>query len=171
MERQPRYNFFMDTSLEGRLGQLLKARAWKIAFAESCTGGLVGHRITNVPGSSDYYLGSVTAYANEAKVKLLGVSQNTLEQFGAVSSETVEEMAAGIRVGLAADMGISISGIAGPGGGTPEKPVGLVWIGMSAPDFELSQKFHFIGERTVVKEQAADQAIQMAISYLEQKLK
>ena len=160
----------MDNSKEIALGKLLKEKSLKIAFAESCTGGLVGHRLTNIPGSSEYYLGSVTAYANKAKLQLLGVSNDTLEKAGAVSKETVAEMAAGIRAALDADIGISISGIAGPGGGTPEKPVGLVWIGLSADEFEWAQKFHFKGPRIEVKEQAADQALEMAISFLQEKI-
>ena len=159
----------MENSKEFKLGKLLKEKNLKIAFAESCTGGLVGHRLTNISGSSDYYLGSVTAYANEAKMRLLGVSKDTLQNFGAVSDETVGEMAAGIRNALEADIGISISGIAGPGGGTPEKPVGYVWIALSADNFEWAQNHHFKGSRIEVKEQAADQAFEMAISYLQGK--
>jgi len=164
-----RYNFYMDNSKELELGKLLTDHDLNISFAESCTGGLVGHRLTNIPGSSEYYLGSVTAYANEAKYRLLEVSQNTLETFGAVSKETVVEMAVGIRAVLEADIGISISGIAGPGGGTKEKPVGLVWIGLSAVDLELSRNYHFVGSRAEVKTQAADQAIDVAIKYLKEK--
>lgn len=159
----------MDISKEIELGKHLKEKGLKIAFAESCTGGLVGHRVTNVPGSSEYYLGSVTAYANEAKIRLLGVSKDTLLMAGAVSKEIVEEMAAGIRDALDADIGISISGIAGPGGGTAEKPVGLVWIGLAADQFERAQKYNFQGSRIDIKEQAADQAFEMAISYLREK--
>ncbi len=161
----------MDTSLEEKLGQLLRERGLNIALAESCTGGLVGHRLTNIPGSSDYYLGSVTAYANEAKMKLLSVKSDTLEMHGAVSQESVAEMAAGIRAALRSDLGISISGVAGPGGGTPEKPVGLVWIGLSAEHFEWAQNYHFAGPRDQVKEQAADKALEIAIAYLEGSLK
>ena len=160
----------MKISREEKLGKLLREKHWKIAIAESCTGGLVGHRLTNVPGSSEYYLGSVTAYANEVKMKLLSVSKVTLDKHGAVSHESVVEMAAGIRSLLDAAMGVSISGIAGPGGGTKEKPVGLVWIGLSADDFECAQSYHFDGQRHEVKEKAADKALDMAISYLERKL-
>jgi PncC family amidohydrolase len=150
---------------------LLRARGLRLALAESCTGGLVGHRLTNVPGSSTYYMGSVTAYAYEAKVRLLGVSWKTLERHGAVSAETVREMALGARRALAADIGISVSGIAGPGGGTPEKPVGLVWMGLSAADGIWAREYHFKGERIRVKEQAAEAALQLGIEYLEGKLK
>jgi PncC family amidohydrolase len=131
---------------------------------------LVGHRITNVPGSSTYYMGSVTAYAYEAKVRLLDVSWATLEQHGAVSPETVTEMARGARQALAADLGIAISGIAGPGGGTPEKPVGLVWMGLSAPDGDWTRSFNFDGDRLLVKKQAAEAALQFGLDYLDGKL-
>ena len=146
----------MEKSFEIRVGEILRQRGLTFAVAESCTGGLVGHRITNVPGSSDYYLGSVTAYAYEAKVRLVGVKWATLDAYGAVSDEVVLEMAAGVREALGADVGISISGIAGPGGGTPEKPVGLVYFGMSIGEENLSTHRIFEGERVQVKEQAAD---------------
>ncbi len=146
----------MDNSLEIRVGALLRQRGLTLALAESCTGGLVGHRVTNVPGSSEYYLGSVTAYAYEAKVRLLGVTWETLEAHGAVSDETVLEMAAGVRKALGADVGASISGIAGPGGGMPGKPVGLVYFGLSIGEETLSTHRIFKGERVEVKEQAAE---------------
>lgn len=146
----------MKTKSEIRVGELLRQRGLTLAAAESCTGGLVGHRITNVPGSSDYYLGSVTAYAYEAKVHLLGVKWSTLDAHGAVSDEVVLEMAAGVRAVLGADVGISISGIAGPDGGTAEKPVGLVYFGMSIGEENLSTRCIFEGERVQVKEQAAE---------------
>src|SRR3972149_5299534 len=131
--------------LEDLVGELLKQRRWKLAAAESCTGGLIGHRLTNVPGSSIYYQGSVTAYAYEAKVRLLGVRWETLKKYGAVSQEVVLEMARGVRKALAADIGLSVSGIAGPGGGTPDKPVGLTWIGLSTDDLERAWSFIWPG--------------------------
>jgi PncC family amidohydrolase len=145
---------------------LLRARGLRLAVAESCTGGLIGHLITNVPGSSTYYMGSVTAYAYEAKVRLLGVRWETLEKFGAVSKETVLEMACGVRTALAADIGLSVSGIAGPGGGTPDKPVGLVWIGLSAEQVDEAWRNVWPGDRLQVKEQSAQAALQMLIDYL-----
>ena len=135
-------------------------------MAESCTGGLIGHLLTNVPGSSTYYMGSVTAYAYEAKVRLLGVRWETLEKFGAVSKETVLEMACGVRTALAADIGLAVSGIAGPGGGTPDKPVGLVWIGLSAEHVDEAWRNVWFGDRLQVKEQSAQAALQMLIDYL-----
>jgi PncC family amidohydrolase len=157
----------VENSLEIKVGELLRPLGLKLAVAESCTGGLVGHRVTNVPGSSEYFLGGVTAYAYEAKVKLLGVSWDTLTRYGAVSRETVLEMARGARSALEADVGVSVSGIAGPGGGMPGKPVGLTWIGLSASDFEEARSFVFPGDRLAIKEQAAEQALGMLKEYLE----
>lgn len=153
-------------SLETILGALLRKKGLRLATAESCTGGLIGHRITNVPGSSTYYIGGVTSYAYEAKVRLLGVRWETLECHGAVSRETVLEMAVGVRRLLAADIGLSVSGIAGPGGATPDKPVGLVWIGFSASNFMEAWSFQFSGSRVQVKEQAAEQALRKAVDCL-----
>jgi PncC family amidohydrolase len=160
----------MAQPLEVQIGERLRAKGLRLAIAESCTGGLVGHRITNVPGSSTYYMGSVTAYAYEAKVRLLGVTWETLEAHGAVSAETVTEMARGVRRALAADVGIAVSGIAGPGGGTPEKPVGLVWMAVSTPSSAWTRTFNFNGERSAVKEQAAEEALKLGIDFLDGKL-
>ena len=153
--------------LENIVGELLRRRGLRLAVAESCTGGLVSHLITNVPGSSTYYMGGVTAYAYEAKVRLLGVSWRTLEKYGAVSEETVIEMASGVRKALAADIGISISGIAGPGGGTPEKPVGLTWVGLSTEGGEEAYRYVWEGNRLAVKEKSARQALHLLKDYLE----
>lgn len=148
------------------VGELLRQRGWRLAVAESCTGGLIGNLITNIAGSSTYYVGSVTAYAYEAKVRLLGVKWETLEKFGAVSEETVLEMASGVRLALAADIGISVSGIAGPGGGTPEKPVGLTWIGLSDPTTEKAWRNIWQGDRIAIKTQAAQAALQLLADHL-----
>jgi PncC family amidohydrolase len=156
----------LDKALEILVGELLRARGLRLAAAESCTGGLIGHRLTNVPGSSTYYMGSVTAYAYEAKVRILGVSWDTLEKYGAVSKETVLKMARGVRVALAADIGISVSGIAGPTGGTPKKPVGTTWIGYSSPQEEDARQYLFKGERLEIKEQAAEAALQLVVDHL-----
>lgn len=156
----------MDEPLEVTVGKLLRRNGIRLAVAESCTGGLVGHRITNVSGSSTYYMGSVTAYAYEAKVRLLGVRWATLEKCGAVSKETVLEMARGVRRALAADVGIAISGIAGPGGGTPEKPIGLTWIGLSAAGVDEAWEHIYPGDRLAVKEQSAEAALRLLVEYL-----
>lgn len=160
----------MPNSLEIEAGKLLHERKLKLAFAESCTGGLVGHRITDVPGSSEYFWGSIVAYAYEAKVALLGVSWDTLNTRGAVSRETVLEMARGARRVLSTDIGVSVSGIAGPGGGTDEKPVGTTWIGLVAAGGEWAKLFHFDGDRLENKEAAADAALQLLLDYLEGRL-
>jgi len=153
-------------SLEIQVGNVLRERRLKLALAESCTGGLVGDRITNISGSSEYFLGGVVAYAYEAKVALLGVSWDTLNSKGAVSPETVLEMARGVRKALDSDLAVSISGIAGPGGGTLDKPVGTTWIGLVASDGEWTRSFQFSGDRKGNKASAADVALQMLLDYL-----
>jgi len=157
-------------SLEFQIGQLLRKRALKLALAESCTGGLIGHRITDVPGSSEYFLGGIVAYAYEAKVALLGVSWDTLNTKGAVSQETVLEMARGARRVLNTDIAVSVTGIAGPGGGTPEKPVGTTWIGLVAEEGEWTRLFQFSGNREQNKVSSANAAFQILLDYLQNKL-
>ncbi len=156
----------MDLTLELQAGEALRKGGLRLAVAESCTGGLVGHRITNIPGSSTYYMGSVTAYAYEAKVRMLGVKWETLEAHGAVSDEVVAEMSLGVRRSLAADVGLAISGIAGPGGGTPEKPVGLVYFGLNSTEGTWTTHQNFEGDRISVKEQAADFILSYLLKYL-----
>jgi len=158
-------------TLDVKLGNLLRERRLKLALAESCTGGLVGDRITNISGSSEYFLGGVIAYAYEAKVALLGVSWDTLNSKGAVSHETVLEMARGARKALASDIAVSISGIAGPGGGTLDKPVGTTWVGLVAAEGEWTKLFQFSGDREQNKSSAADAALQLLLDYLLGKLK
>jgi nicotinamide-nucleotide amidase len=119
---------FDDQTLEEVVGETLRAKKLTVGTAESCTGGFLAHRITSIPGSSDYFLGSIIAYANEVKQELLGVKEETLQEYGAVSEATVREMVAGTLKLLGTDLAIATSGIAGPGGGTPEKPVGTVWL-------------------------------------------
>jgi nicotinamide-nucleotide amidase len=154
-------------ALEVLVGELLRQHGLSLAVAESCTGGLIGHRLTNVPGSSEYFLGGVISYANEAKVKLLGVSRATLERHGAVSQETALEMARGTRENLQADIGLSVTGIAGPSGGTPEKPVGTVWIGLSSANEEYARHFLWPGDRLKIKEQSAHTALELLRQYLQ----
>jgi len=160
----------METSLEIQIGLLLRTRGLKLATAESCTGGLVADRITDIPGSSDYFVGGAVAYAYEAKVALLHVSWDTLRLHGAVSRETVIEMARGVRTALGADIGVSVSGIAGPGGGLPEKPVGTTWIGLSARDGDWARKFVWDGDRGANKASSAQAALQFVMDYLDKKL-
>jgi PncC family amidohydrolase len=162
----------LEEPLEAQIGNKLIQKSLKLAVAESCTGGLIGHRITNIPGSSEYYLGSVTAYAYEAKERLLGVNRETLATYGAVSQETVLEMAQGIRRSLAADfpldktVGLSVSGIAGPGGGMPGKPVGLVWVGLSTPNGDWAWRYLWSGNRIENKDYSAQAALQRLMEYL-----
>jgi PncC family amidohydrolase len=160
----------LEEILEVEVGSLLNERGLSLATAESCTGGLVADRITNVPGSSDYFRGGVVAYAYEAKVALLDVSWDTLRAHGAVSEETVIEMARGARVALGADIAVSVSGIAGPGGGMPDKPVGTTWIGLSTTGGDWARKFVWDGDRIRNKDLSADAALQFVIDYLGGKL-
>ena len=130
-------------SMEAVAGSFLCREKATIAVAESCTGGLISHLLTNVPGSSDYFLFSGVTYSNKAKIKILGVAEATLQKYGAVHEETAKEMADGVRRVAGATYGISTTGIAGPGGGTGEKPVGTVCIGIAAPDFVEGYRFNF----------------------------
>jgi PncC family amidohydrolase len=157
----------LDKPLEVMVGDLLLQHGLWLATAESCTGGLISHLVTNVAGSSAYYLGGVTAYTNEVKMRLLGVSQDTLEQHGAVSEETVLEMSRGIRKVMGADIGISVSGIAGPSGGTPDKPVGTVWIGLSSARAEYASHFLWSGDRLAIKELSAQAALKIVVEHLQ----
>ena len=155
------------SSLEAQISPILRQRGLKLAIAESCTGGLIGHRITNIPGSSDYFLGAIIAYAYKAKVALLGVSWDTLKAHGAVSRETVLEMARGAQQAFGADVAVSVTGITGPGGGLPNKPVGTTWIGLSADDRDWARHYCFSGDREGNKASAADAALQMLLDYLQ----
>jgi len=159
----------VPNSLENQVGQILHERGRKLVLAESCTGGLLGSRITDVAGSSEYFLGGVVAYAYEAKADLLGVSWETLNTKGAVSRETVLEMARGVRNRMKADIAVSVSGIAGPGGGTPEKPVGTTWIGLAAEDGEWAKLFQFSGNREQNKAAAVEAALSLLLDYLQGK--
>jgi nicotinamide-nucleotide amidase len=136
-----------DDTLEGLIGKWLAERQQTLATAESCTGGYIAHLITSVPGSSRYYMGSVVSYANHIKEQELGVSPESLLQHGAVSEQVVREMAVGIRNRFHTDYAIATSGIAGPDGGTPEKPVGMVWIAAASVKGVTTQKFFFNDDR------------------------
>jgi len=155
--------------LETEIGALLRARGLKLATAESCTGGLIADRITNVAGSSDYFVGGMVAYAYEAKVAVLGVSWDTLRAHGAVSRETVLEMARGACQALGADLALSVSGIAGPGGGMPGKPVGTTWIGLVTPQGEWARHFVWDGDRVHNKAYSAEAALALLLDYLKDK--
>ncbi len=154
--------------LEVQVGKLLTARSLTLALAESCTGGLVGHRITEVPGSSAYFLGGIVAYAYDIKERLLGVKHNTLYDHGAVSAETATELARGARRALRADIGLSVTGIAGPTGGTADKPVGLVYIALSARDAERCERHVWESDRSGNKALSAEAALDLLRRYLEE---
>jgi nicotinamide-nucleotide amidase len=133
--------------MEARVGQLLLQRKQTLALAESCTGGLISQRITRVAGSSAYYYGGAVTYANEAKMNFLGVTPATLEKYGAVSEPTALEMSRGIRERTGANIGLSVSGIAGPTGGSAEKPVGTVWMSIAREGAHEARHFQFHGDR------------------------
>jgi len=151
-----------------KVASLLKERRVKVATAESCTGGLIGHTITNIPGSSEYYEGGVISYSNALKMNLLGVKGETLAAHGAVSEETAREMAEGVRKKANVDVGIATTGIAGPGGGTPEKPVGLVYIAISTEKGTKVEKHLFYGNRWENKESTCRAALMLLLNYLEE---
>jgi PncC family amidohydrolase len=153
--------------LEERVGNLLRVNCQTVALAESCTGGLVGHLITQVPGSSDYLRGGVIAYSNDAKADLLGVKRNTLEKFGAVSEETAIEMAQGARVLFAADYAIAVTGIAGPSSDDTEKPVGLTWLALSSEDSTQTECHQWQGDREENKTQSAEAALRLLLVTIE----
>ena len=157
-----------DETLEQAIVRALIERGLTIGIAESCTGGLIADRITNAPGSSTAFLAGVTSYSNKSKVELLGVSEEILNRYGAVSSPVAEAMALGVRRAAGADIGLGVTGIAGPGGGTPQKPVGLVYIGLSrkedahpAAERTYSQEFTFSGDRRFIKRRASQAALTM----------
>lgn len=152
-------------SPEEQLLQLFVRKHLTLATAESCTGGLLADRITNVPGSSDYYLGGVVSYAYSAKETLLGVDHSLLAREGAVSEAVAWQMARGVRERLGADAGIGITGIAGPSGGTPEKPVGLVWIGLADARGERAERFVWDADRIGNKQRSVEAALHMLIAW------
>ena len=153
-------------NLEQEIGNLLRQKGLTLGVVESATGGLISHRITNVPGSSDYYKGSVTAYSNEAKTKVVGVKEDTINKYGAVSSQVAGEMAQGGRKVLASDICLADTGIAGPTGATPGKPVGLFYIGLSHQAGTYSRKHNFQGNREQNKRSAAEAALDWLKEYL-----
>ncbi|MBU2608298.1 MAG: CinA family protein [Chloroflexi bacterium] len=152
--------------LEQEIGSLLHRKGLTLGVVESATGGLISHLITDVPGSSDYYKGSVTAYSNETKINAVGVKEDTINAYGAVSHQVAEEMAEGGKKALAVDICLADTGIAGPGGATPGKPVGLFFIGLSHPSGTYSQEHHFSGNREQNKQSAAEAALGWLREYL-----
>lgn len=140
-----------EVTMEAVVAELFRTRGWQLAVAESCTGGLIGHRITNVPGSSTFFRGGIVAYSNEAKRDLLDVHPETLRVHGAVSVETAAEMAAGARERFGANLALSVTGIAGPEGGSPDKPVGTVCFGLATPDGVVTHRYQLWGTREWIK--------------------
>lgn len=157
----------MTETLEAQVGALLRQREQTVGTAESCTGGLIMHRLTNIPGSSAYVLGGIVAYSNAVKQALLNVTSGTLIAHGAVSEQTAQQMALGARAVLKCDFALSVTGIAGPGGGTDEKPVGLTYIAIAGPDDLLGcQRNIWEGNREAIKQASADAALQLLLDTL-----
>lgn len=158
----------MTVELSADVGRLLLARGLTIALAESCTGGLLASALTDVAGSSAYVLGGVVSYSNEAKMRLLGVQESTLLMHGAVSSQTAGEMAAGARQLFGSDLAVSVTGIAGPGGGTPKKPVGLVYLHLAARDIGWGKRYVWPYDRIGNKLASVEAGLEMIGRYLGQ---
>jgi len=156
-----------DDPVEAHVLELCRARGLTLATAESCTGGLVAARLTSVPGSSDVFVGSVVAYANEVKEHELGVPPATLAEHGAVSAETAAAMAEGVRERLGAEVAVSVTGVAGPGGGTAEKPVGLVYLHAASPDGQRVQRLELPGDREAIRQRSAALALHLVRRLLE----
>lgn len=155
---------------ENILGDLLRNRGLKIAVAESCTGGKIGDMITDVPGASGYFVGGIIAYSNEAKINILNVSRETIEKYGAVSEECAREMAAGVASLFKAHVAIATTGIAGPTGGSKEKPVGLVYIAIKILEKTVVKRYIFKGDRKEIKRRIAEKAIEDAIILLKHEM-
>ncbi|MDQ7798655.1 MAG: competence/damage-inducible protein A [Candidatus Edwardsbacteria bacterium] len=155
-----------EETMEQAVGLLLKEKKLTLTTAESCSGGLIADRITDISGSSDYFLGSVIAYSNVLKGKMLGVKSQTLRLHGAVSRETALEMASGVRGRLGSDLGLAVTGIAGPAGGTDKKPVGLVFMAVAGPKGTVVEERRFLGQRRHIKESSAQAALNMLRMYL-----
>jgi nicotinamide-nucleotide amidase len=150
-----------DEELEEVIGAILRERQLTLAAAESCTGGLVQDKITDIAGSSEYFMGGMVTYSNESKMKQLDVRRESLEKYGAVSEAVAKEMAEGIRRVFRADIGIATTGIAGPGGGTPEKPVGIIYLGLASADSLTARKFQLIGDRIMIKARGAQAVLEL----------
>ena len=150
------------TTVDDQVAALLAERGWSVGVAESCTGGLLAARLTTRPGSSDYVRGGLVVYSDEAKTALAGVGAELIERHGAVSVEVVHALAAGARSALGAEVGVGVTGIAGPGGGTPEKPVGLVWLSVQAPaGASLTRRVDLPGGREDVRDRSTTVAMHM----------
>jgi len=156
----------IDENLVKKISYLLKEKKITIATAESCTGGLIAHTLTNVSGSSDYFDRGIVSYSNRSKNELLDVPVDTLKKYGAVSKQVAKAMAENIRIKSRVDIGVATTGIAGPTGGTKEKPVGLVYIGISTSEGTYIRKYRFSGNRLQNKENTCNAALWMILDYL-----
>ncbi len=153
--------------IEQEIGVILRRRSATVATAESCTGGLIADRLTDIAGASDYFMAGAVTYSNESKERCLGVPGDLIAHFGAVSKEVAEAMARGVRQRLSVDFSVAVTGIAGPTGGSPAKPVGTVYIAVSGPAGTVVRHFLFSGARTDIKMQTSEKALQMLRTYLE----
>ncbi len=151
--------------IESEAGKTLRKRGMTLAIAESCTGGLVSSRITDVNGSSDYFVMGIVAYSNKIKENILGVSLNLLQKYGAVSKQVALEMAKGVRILANTDIGMGVTGVAGPTGGTMKKPVGLVYVALVSNKKQIVKEFRFKGSRQKIKLQASEAALKMIYCY------
>lgn len=156
----------MNKEILNKISLILKKQQLKIVTAESCTGGLISHTLTNISGSSDYFDRGIVSYSNTAKTELLGVSEGLLEKYGAVSKQVAKAMAEGVRIRSSVDIGIATTGIAGPTGGTKEKPVGLVYIAVSTSDDTIVKKFQFSGKRIENKKSTCNAALEMLLDVI-----
>jgi nicotinamide-nucleotide amidase len=169
--RLEKYIFaFDDEIVEEQVGKLLLKKGLTLGTAESCTGGMIASRLTDIPGSSDYFRGGIVSYSNEVKNKVLGVGAEILNTFGAVSRETAEAMALGARENTNADLGLAVTGVAGPGGGTAEKPRGLVYIALAAADKVICNEHYFAGTRAAVRQDAVNSSLNLLRQYLTGKI-
>lgn len=153
-------------SVQEELADQLTSRNWTLAVAESCTGGLIGHIITNLPGSSAYFHGGVTTYSDTAKIEMLGIPLECLKNHGSVSKRTALAMAYGVRDAFRVDIGIGVTGIAGPGGGTEERPVGLVYVAVVGEEGEIVKELNLAGSRDEIKAASAEAALKTAREFL-----
>jgi PncC family amidohydrolase len=157
-------------TLEKKIGIILQEQSFTLGLAESCTGGLLASRITDVPGSSAYFMAGLVTYSNRAKTKFLAVPDEIIERHGAVSSVVAERMAKGVRAAAGVDISLSITGIAGPAGGSPEKPVGTVFVALATAKETFVRKFLFSGNRREVRKRSSEEALTMLLDYLEGRL-
>lgn len=156
----------INKEILNKISLILKKRHLKIVTAESCTGGLISHILTNISGSSNYFDRGIVSYSNKAKIELLGVPEDILEKYGAVSKQVAKAMAEGVRIRSGVDIGIATTGIAGPTGGTKEKPIGLVYIAITTPDNTIVKKFQFLGNRIENKESTCNASLQMLLDII-----